>query len=471
MEWAAAVEEVLDLLQIGQCSVMAHSAGAPYALSFANKVPGRIKGAVCLLAPWVGGREGGELLMAHISTHLVANCHSGSYKWLKYVPNGILKTAQAAEWKIQAWMIGKPPRLAFEGIGHIAASRSTYDAKSIPRCKSPLRSNGDTLTVSYPSMDRRPSFGSGTFSEYDDLGDFDGRFESRSTLGAMSVSQQGCQNGNDPNNSVSKRKLPRNFLRRRKAGSTTQSPVEEKAGASSAGRKLKALRSMSSLKAKASASATSRKSDSAIPKIPPALNLECPPGFDEFGRRSPLDPTPAFTRFSRPDDFYSTLPKYATPPNDRANGRRSISFSAPAGSPKSMPSSPSSPVPSTFSSPYSPSVPGIRYQAALGNALIAASHAESANGTHSDLLQVLNRENHSWGFSYATYPHNVRVWYGDKDEKIAENGIRWMERTMGDERCHVKVVKGADHGLMYKSSVVVEILEHFREYWRDGAST
>ena len=41
---------------------------------------------------------------------------------------------------------------------------------------------------------------------------------------------------------------------------------------------------------------------------------------------------------------------------------------------------------------------------------------------------------------------------------------------MGEERCKVKVVKGADHGLMYKSSVVVEVLEHFREYWQDGES-
>ena len=58
-EWASAVEEVLDLLHIDQCSIMAHSAGAPYALSFANKVPERIRGDILLLAPWVGGVEGG----------------------------------------------------------------------------------------------------------------------------------------------------------------------------------------------------------------------------------------------------------------------------------------------------------------------------------------------------------------------------------------------------------------------------
>jgi pimeloyl-ACP methyl ester carboxylesterase len=59
MEWAAVVEEVLDVLRIDQCSVMAHSAGAPYALSFANKAPERVRGNICLLAPWVGGSESG----------------------------------------------------------------------------------------------------------------------------------------------------------------------------------------------------------------------------------------------------------------------------------------------------------------------------------------------------------------------------------------------------------------------------
>jgi pimeloyl-ACP methyl ester carboxylesterase len=62
MQWASVVEEVLDQLHIDQCSVMAHSAGAPYALSFANKIPSRIRGEVCLMAPWVGGSEGSTFL-------------------------------------------------------------------------------------------------------------------------------------------------------------------------------------------------------------------------------------------------------------------------------------------------------------------------------------------------------------------------------------------------------------------------
>ena len=115
--------------------------------------------------------------------------------------------------------------------------------------------------------------------------------------------------------------------------------------------------------------------------------------------------------------------------------------------------------------PSPPTSTSLSYQVELGNALIAASHAESSRGTHPDLLQILNHERRPWGFSYARYPHPVRVWYGDRDEKIAENAVRWMERNMGPDRCVVDVVPGADHGLMYKSSVVVGVLEHVRETW------
>lgn len=62
MEWASVVIEALDRLGVQECAVMAHSAGAPYALSFANKVPERIRGDICLLAPWVGG-SGSSMFM------------------------------------------------------------------------------------------------------------------------------------------------------------------------------------------------------------------------------------------------------------------------------------------------------------------------------------------------------------------------------------------------------------------------
>jgi hypothetical protein len=83
---------------------------------------------------------------------------AAGYRWLKYVPNGLLKTAQAAEWRLQAWMLGKPPTVVFRGIG--------FDARApLAHTNTPPRTSG------------------GGFSDYDDLADFDGRFDSRSTLG------------------------------------------------------------------------------------------------------------------------------------------------------------------------------------------------------------------------------------------------------------------------------------------------
>ncbi|KAG5648131.1 hypothetical protein DXG03_006085 [Asterophora parasitica] len=439
MQWAGVVEEVLDLLQIGQCSIMAHSAGAPYALSFANKVPHRIRGDICLLAPWVGGSE------------------SSGYKWLKYVPNGILKTAQAAEWKVQAWMIGKPPTIAYEGIGYTVQTPAPEQRASSPR-------NGN-LDVHYGSLhESRPrhSIGSSTFSEYDDLRDFDGRFESRSTLGVGGGRPplQGMSVSNGDGKPVTKRKPSRGFLNRLKGSSSSpQSPPEDKA-ALPGGKKLKGLRSMSSLKGRS----LSKKFEPSSLQIAPSLSIEVGLGFGELGWPN----THSQLSLNDKDPFSSTPPRHSTAsggPYGRSGGRRSMSFHSPHAT-LSMPSSPSM---STTNSSFTASMgPSSAYQAALGNALIAASHAESAKGTHNDLLQILNHDNHPWGFSYSSYPHDVKVWYGDRDEKIAENAVRWMAKNMGEDKCSVNVVKGADHGLMYRSSVVVEVLEQCLTFWKSG---
>ncbi|KAI0321679.1 hypothetical protein OF83DRAFT_1080756 [Amylostereum chailletii] len=216
-EWASAVEEVLDLLQIDRCSVMAHSAGAPYALSFANKAPERIRGEVLLLAPWVGGVEG------------------AGYKWLKYVPNGLLKTAQAAEWKIQAWMLGNPPTIAFQGIGYDAPPSTSSPGpptSSRRRSAKNLRSDSRPSTAVSPADALpRPSTASSAFSEYDDLGDFEGRFDSRSTLDAKSASRHRSTSENK-RPSIITRKTSRGFLNMLKSSgsnqSQPQSPTTEK---------------------------------------------------------------------------------------------------------------------------------------------------------------------------------------------------------------------------------------------------
>ncbi|EJF66549.1 hypothetical protein DICSQDRAFT_130808 [Dichomitus squalens LYAD-421 SS1] len=471
-EWSSVVEEVLDQLDIGQCSVMAHSAGAPYAMAFANRYPERIRGDVCLLAPWVAGGEG------------------GGYKWLKYVPNGLLKTAQAAEWKVQAWMLGKPPTIAFEGIGFNAKSPISSPPNSASSSTSALNSPPTTAsTVTRGKMaagqqeaEPRPSISSAAFSEYDDLRDFEGRFDSRSTLGRNSSSSYRNRTISDSrcgNPSTATRKPSKGFLGRFKSGNQeAQSPSNAKSSNGPA-KKLKALRSMGSLKGRSRGN-TPKMSDPPVPTSPwiptPTLsdNAEIGLGLDQFDWTDPAmletgPPSPASMKKPRdlPRLDLSKDGSMASISSPRAGGRRSVSFGA------ASPTSPSlsflqSPQTATIkTTPTSTPTSTQGFQAALGNALIAASHSESSKGTHSDLLQILNHDRLPMGFSYHAYPHSVRVWYGDRDEKIAEHAVRWMENAMGPDKCQVKVVKGAEHALMYKSSVVIEVLEHFTQYWRD----
>lgn len=370
-------------------------------------------------------------------------------------------------------MIGKPPTIAYEAIGYTAppVSKSANSSRRPSPARQVKPVNGTSLNG---DARPRPSIGSGasTFSEYDDLRDFDGRFESRSTLGSKSrpSSQYGhnLSQRADGNIVVAKRKTSRGILERLKGASINSPtvPAMEK-DKSSGGKKLKGLRSMGSLRSKNSGSAA--KSEPSSPRLPDPSHIDVGLGLEDMGwLNTSVDsslPTPV-------PQIYSTLPTSHT----RSGGRRSISFTSSKSPRVPLPGSPS---PSTFSTTFAQVAQqggssnghghsNNQHQVALGNALIAASHAESAHGTHNDLLQILNHENHSWGFSYAAYPHKVRVWYGDRDEKIAENAVRWMERTMGPEKCSVKVVKGADHGLMYRSSAVVDVLEWVVAAWREG---
>ncbi|TFK57396.1 hypothetical protein OE88DRAFT_1730764 [Heliocybe sulcata] len=426
-EWASVVEEVLDRLNIHQCSIMAHSAGAPYALAFANKVPERIRGDICLLAPWIGGGEG------------------AGYKWLKYVPNGILKTAQQAEWKVQGWMLGKPPKVQYQGIGY-----TPDPPPALKRSASKGQDPDPSISSVYPSAvsaPPRPSVGSSNFSEYDDLADFGGRFESRSTLGA----RQGS----------AKRKTSKRFLGRlRGEASMPPSPTEKVESGSGPAKRVRSLKSMTSLKSKASSvpSTMSRQASTPVasPQIPDPFSFELGLGLGD------LD-WPVHAAISVMDVDAGTP---QVEPRRRSSGRRSISLTGPraAGALRA------SPVSSTFTATtVQPSDDGSEasYQIALANALIAASHAESSKGTHSDLLQILNHDHQPWGFSYFAYPHRVNVWYGDKDERIAEHSVRWMEKAMGDGKCEVNVVGGADHSLMFRSSIVIEVLERVKDYWQN----
>lgn len=82
-EWAAIVERVLDEIGVKEFGVMAHSAGAPYALAVAQRMESRVLGRVHLLAPWVNtGADGGESACISLSVWTTHGCASGLDRYL-----------------------------------------------------------------------------------------------------------------------------------------------------------------------------------------------------------------------------------------------------------------------------------------------------------------------------------------------------------------------------------------------------
>ncbi|SOV08571.1 uncharacterized protein UDID_00395 [Ustilago sp. UG-2017a] len=111
LSWSFVVEQVADLLEIDRFSILAHSAGAPFAVALALLFPHRIQGPLHLLAPWTGMQQ------------------DSGYRWLRYVPDGVIKTAQAAEWKIQNWKLNKEGSRGANRNAFTQAEEPCYDIR------------------------------------------------------------------------------------------------------------------------------------------------------------------------------------------------------------------------------------------------------------------------------------------------------------------------------------------------------
>jgi hypothetical protein len=353
-------------------------------------------------------------------------------------------------------MLGKPPTIAYEGIGFdLQKEKEQVDnnGQSLDPTSSPSPCTSDQHLASSP-VTGRPSISSSVFSEYDDLRDFEGRFESQSTVGALP--SRPLEEPQAPHHKGAKKKGSRTFFKLGGGNSHPPSPNPEKI-TPSAPKTLKALRSMSSLRGKGNSSLrrpnTAPKPPPSSPRLP-QIDTKLEFGVENWKSRTPSPGTRGMDSSPEP------------PPSSfkRLEGVRSISLGTTNSRSPYAYYPPSPPIPSLPTTPTSETHTGSSYDASLANALIAASHAESAKGAHNDLLLILNHDRVPWGFSYQEYPHTVAVWYGDKDERIAVGAVRWLEQTMGPERCKVEVVKGADHGLMYNTTVVLDVFDKVHEY-------
>lgn len=513
-EWAAVCEEVLDTLGIRECGILAHSAGAPYALAFALRLPLRIVGSIHLLAPWVGG-----------------GIDAAGYKWLKYVPNSMIKAAQNAEWKVHGWKLGKPPTIVYEGIGFdpkapVSASNTppkssstgyvplTADAlreieytppSTAQRKTAPTPSPVDEVRLAVPRQSGGgvPRTSMGAWSDYDDLADFEGRFGSQTTLPTnippVPPLPEGTQSA-----PITKRKGSKGIFGKLKGpspGSTTpptnNGSTESSAPPAKSSQKIRVLPSISSLKGKIIGQRTNSNPQKSTPKLEPntdsfgsglgiELDFKAPSanGIEAWASACSVSAAKPDMPDSRPTSPLSSESHTFPRP------RRSVSLTASvAPTLRSLPAT-ITPFQRARSSPVTPRVarPLSAESTSLANshfvtppravattsaptssvatALLRASHKEAQKGLANDLLSILERDAKPWGFSYTDVRQKVRVWYGDKDEKISEAGIRWMERVMKD--CEVKICKGKDHSLMTCAAVVVEALESLQEDLRRG---
>lgn len=420
------------------------------------------------------------------------------------MPNSFIKAAQNAEWKVQGWKLGKPPTIVYEGISNDpkAAAKSTaasptqqnMDTNKLTRAFS-SPSSGTVNHLDVPSG-RASSTGrqSFQFSDYDDLADFNGRFGSTTTLAKIAADSVPpvppvpamFQSAN------AKRKMPKSLFGILKgpspsssAGSTPVISVKSP--------KLKGLKSMSSLKGgkkdKPTVSIVGTTATGAF-DVGEGIKLRgvgtsVTDPIEEWGRNV------ALAVENQPDTPPATLTAFST-------RNRSLSFTSakapslhglglgpvtngglqapfPAQRSHTSPGSASShkgATPSPPTSVYSSQTPTKSFATTLAptsnvaTALLRASHKEAQKGISNDLLSILERDNRPWGFSYADVKHPVKLWYGSKDEKIPETGIRWMERVM--LACEVKICAGKDHGLMVCADVVVEVLESLQSQLREG---
>lgn len=377
LEWSNVISEVTDQLGIRRFSVLAHSAGAPYAMATSLMHSDRLIGPVHLLAPWV--------------SPVIEN----GYKWLRYIPDGVIKTAQAAEWRMQGWRLGVGARLATSSADdeqEVNSSISQDDSHDIS-LGDPIFDRSGISSISTPNIPQK-SFDSSTSA----------------SSGANAEMLTGSSYGTSPTtNSI-------HTIHRSMAG--RQHPSER-----------------------------------ANPIAPHALQHKSSPSRSSITSLAEhYDILNAWqAQINSEDSDQSSVAPPKTPTKDRLVPGSAMSSGLAGYSP---------------SSNLSPHTNGLKTSpnttTDLPTELLRASHAESGGSSH-DLLVILGRSSQKpWGFAYTDIDHPVRVWYGDKDERINMSSILWMEREM--RSCQVTYVKNATHSLMTNVGVVVEALESIASY-------
>ena len=97
------------------------------------------------------------------------------------------------------------------------------------------------------------------------------------------------------------------------------------------------------------------------------------------------------------------------------------------------------------------------------NDLVAAIWAAATRDSNAtiDLLTSLERP-HTVGFTYFDVALPVVIRHGSKDERVPLERVMWMTKAMNMARAgnaELKVVQGAQHGLMARADVMSDVFE------------
>ncbi|ORX33410.1 Alpha/Beta hydrolase protein [Kockovaella imperatae] len=403
MLWAQVVEKVMDELKIRDFRIIAHSAGAPFAAAVALRLGNRITGKMQFLAPWVSPEI------------------DGGYKWLKWIPNGVIKSATAAEWRLQSYLLGKPPPLVHQPVEHTAEGLS-LPTPSPGRPSIGQRAHSDTgakveprrslLSSPSPVPSRAPSIirrASSVFAKNHTAPVQDKDLKRQPIIKHLRSSVLLRSHSEDDGRSPFKAISPRGS-----SDFSSSVPVSEK----------------HSLTIKSEVFSASYEGD---------ILEFLTDGFSLSGLPATPSPTPSKNRFSVLSPLPSPFRQSSTPTTRSTSPIRSGIDVQDEPKPSLGP--------------------------ALTQALMQASHAECEPGTTTEILTVvLNRGEKPWGFSYADLRQPVTIHWGELDDKVSEKSVRWMERNMNQGGgATVQIIKGEGHNLMTNAVVMCDIFQALRK--------
>ncbi|WVF72051.1 hypothetical protein IAT40_006863 [Kwoniella sp. CBS 6097] len=421
MAWAYVVERVLDEIGVDEFQMLAHSAGAPYALACALRMGQRVRGKIHLLAPWVG---------ADID---------GGYRWLKWVPNGVIKGATAAEWKLQSYLLGKPPPLSYKPISHDARAPISSGQKTPT---TPLSEDDQSVV---PPKNRQDSMAMRASSPHKT-----GGLVRRASKISAPRSIDHLFTSMPPvtpsgGNNIAPR--PHSYVPSKPHGQESADPRISHIGTTSSSQ----LRPRPDSLHVQSVIPSPRRSEGNLPRRsrpepetagePVEIDPELDIGYILYEGFDLGDPSSASNANDRP----STSASLPVPPSMLSRAQSDLPFPVDGASP-------------------APTGPGFTL------ALTQASHAECEPGTTSDLFSiVLNRDPRPWGFEYPDIKNKIKIWYGDEDDKISEKSMRWMERSMDDVELIIR--KGEGHSLMTSRGTMWEVFESLGKEAKESART